>query len=272
MSPVNISLQIRTFTLFPLVLALFVCFSTPGHTVDFTLEQVFQFGTLAAREGQYDKAAEFFKKAIEMNPKFAPAYNALGLVYEAWEEGGGTAEGVRYLNMAVEIDPSYAESWNNVGQAQYSLGNFVQAERAFKRSLTLKPEQPEIELALGWVFLLGESRAEESIHYFEEALPKAENDMGYYGLGLAYLLKGDRFKVLEQITELRHRQKEEQAAKLEKMIRENILITSTPGTPLITGKEKVESLFEKELVALGKSVDAGQDGKGIQVRLRGPLR
>jgi tetratricopeptide (TPR) repeat protein len=196
----------------------------------------------------------------------------LGLVYESWEEGGGTEEAVRYLNLAVEIDPSYAESWNNLGQAQYSLGNFVQAERAFKQSLTLKPEQPEIELALGWVFLLGESRAEESIHYFEDALPKVANDMGYYGLGLAYLLKGDRFKVLEQITELRHRQKEEQAAKLEKMIRENILITSTPGTPLITGKEKVDSLFEKELAALGKSVDAGQDGKGIQVRLRGPLR
>jgi tetratricopeptide (TPR) repeat protein len=272
MSPHNISPNIRTFSLAYFVLVLSLLLTSPGHAVEFSLEQVFQFGTLAARDGQYDKAADFFKKVIEMNPKFVPAYNALGLVYEAWEEGGGTEEAVRYFNMAVEIDPSYTESWKNLGQALYSLGNFVQAERAFKQSLTLKPEQPEIELALGWVYLLGESRAEESIHYFENALAKVDNDMAHYGLGLAHLLKGDKFKVLEQITELRHRQKEEQAAKLEKMIRENILITSTPGTPLITGKEKVESLFERELAALGKSVDAGQDGKGIQVRLRGPLR
>jgi hypothetical protein len=140
------------------------------------------------------------------------------------------------------------------------------------KSLELKPDQPEIELALGWVYLLGESRAEESIHYFESALKKKDDDMGHYGLGLANLLKGDRFKVLDQITALRHRHKENEATKLEKMIREKIQITSTPGTPLITGKERLESLFEKELEALGRSVDAGQDGKGIQVRLRGPLR
>jgi len=271
MSPHNFFPK-RTFSLFPFLLAFVVFFSSTGQAIEFSIEQVFQFGTLAARDGQYEKAAEFFKKVIEKDPKFVPAYNALGLVYESWEEGGGTREAIRYLNLAVDIDPSYIESWNNLGRALYSLGDFVKAERAFKKSLTLKPEQPEIELALGWVYLLGESRAEESIRYFESALAKVDNDMGHYGLGLANLLKGDRFKVLDQITELRRRQREEQASKLEKMIRENIQITSTPGTPLITGKEKVESLFERELAALGKSVDAGQDGKGIQVRLRGPLR
>jgi tetratricopeptide (TPR) repeat protein len=155
---------------------------------------------------------------------------------------------------------------------QYSLGRFLKAESAFKRSLKLSPEQPEIELALAWVYLLGESRAEEAIRYFESALSKKDNAIGYYGLGLANLLKGDRVKVLDQITALRRRQKEEEASKLEKMIRENILITSTPGTPLITGKERLESLFEKELAAMGRSVDTGEGGKGIQVRLRGPLR
>jgi tetratricopeptide (TPR) repeat protein len=262
-----------SFSLFPFLLAFVVLFSSTGHAIEFTLEEVFKFGTLAARDGQYEKAVDFFKKVTEMNPKFAPAYNALGLVYESWDEGGGTEEAVRYFNLAVDIDPSYIESWNNLGRALYTLGNFVQAERAFKRSLTLKPEQPEIELALGWVYLLGQSRAEESIDYFERALSKTDNDMGHYGLGLANLLKGPsgRFRVLEQITELRRRHKEEQAVKLETMIRENIQITSTPGTPLITGKEKLESLFEKELAALGRSVDVGQDGKGIQVRLRGPL-
>ena len=37
------------------------------------------------------------------------------------------------------------------------------------------------------------------------------------------------------------------------------------------GADEMER-WEKELAALGRSVDAGQDGKGIQVRLRGPLR
>ncbi len=255
-----------------ILLSVFMAFlsSTASAAVPISKEQVFQFGALAARDGELDKAADLFKKVTEMDPRFAPAYNALGLIYQSWPDGGNMEESVRYFKLALNIDPNYVECLNNLGRAYYSQGVFTRAEQIFNKSLEINADQPQIELAMGWIYLLGESRAEESIDHFERGIAKDDNGMAHYGLGLASLLKGDRFKVLEQVTALRHKSMEEQAAKLENMIRQNIRLTSTPGMPLVTGKEAEDSLFQKELAALGKTV-ANDDNKGIQVRLKGNL-
>lgn len=237
-----------------------------------TKEQIFQFGTLAARDEQYEQAIELFKKVIDMDPKFAPAYNSIGLVYQAMEGGEMNAEALRYFKMAVDIEPGYVECWNNLGRACYSQGAFVQAEKALLKSLELKPAQPDVLLVLGWVYLIGESRAEKAISFFEQGLASRDDDMAHYGLGLAYVLLGNKFKVLDQITELRHRHKEEKALSLEAMIRGDIKLTSKTGSPLITGKDTGPSIFDQQLDALsGHKIDANDKKEGIQVRLKGPL-
>ncbi|MBF0569158.1 MAG: tetratricopeptide repeat protein [Candidatus Omnitrophica bacterium] len=226
---------------------------------------------MAARDGEFEKAIEFFKKAIEIDPRFAPAYNSLGLIHQTWEQGS-IKESLRYFKLATDVDSNSVESWNNLARAYYSQGSFVLSEKTFGHSLKLRPEQPDIEIAIGWVYLLGESRAEEAIDHFERGLKTVDNNMAHYGLGLAYVLQGEKFKVLEQITALRQRSLEPEAARLEAMVRSDVKIASQPGTPLVAGKDIGESLFDKELQAFGKS-KFNPDGspKGIQVRVRGPL-
>ncbi|MBF0331782.1 MAG: tetratricopeptide repeat protein [Candidatus Omnitrophica bacterium] len=234
-------------------------------------EQLYKLATVAAAEGQYDAAVDLFQKVIEIDPKFAPAYNALGLINQSFEQGNIDAA-IRYFTLATNFAPDYSESWSNLGRAYYSQGRFREAEQAFLKSLQIKPAQAEIEFALGWVYLLGQSRPEKAITYFDKALVVLDNPMIYYGRGLANLMLGDRFKVLDDVTLLRRNKREEQADRLEKMVRENVRLTSTPGMPLITGAPGDEaSLFDeqlKDLESKGFKTDAQE---GIKVRLRGAL-
>ena len=245
---------------------------TAGADMPMGRDQLFQLGTLAAREEKYDEALMLFKKVLEVDPKFSPAYNTIGLVYQAMSNGEQNAEALRYFRMAVDIAPDYVECWNNLARSAYAQGQFVSAEKAGLQSLSLRPDQPDMEIVLGWVYLIGESRAEEAVAHFEAGLLKREDAMAHYGLGLANVLLEDKFKVLDQITELRHYGKEDLAKKLEEMVRTNAKISSRPGSPLITGDALEASLFDKELQTLSHhGFNAGDPSQGIKVRLKGPL-
>lgn len=246
----------------------------PGNVAAVTInkEQLFQVATLAARDGQYDKAEEFYKKVLEIDPRFAPAYNSLGMVYLSRGGAGSQSESMRYFKLSVDVDAAYVDGWNNLGRAYYSSGQFQLAEEALLKSLELRPDQTEIELMLGWVYLIGQSRAEHSLRYFSLALNKVDDDMAHYGVGLAHILLSNKFKVLEQITELRKRHREDLSLKLEAMVRNNVKISSTPGTPLVTGVDKPESVFDKQLQDVtAKGFDTNPKAKGIQVRIKGQL-
>ncbi|MBF0619204.1 MAG: tetratricopeptide repeat protein [Candidatus Omnitrophica bacterium] len=232
-----------------------------------TKEQLYQIGMLAAKEGHYPEALDFFNKAIAADPRYAPAYNGLGLIYES-DGMRDPQKAARHFRMAVEFDPKYVEAWTNLGKLYYADGSFLPAEKAFVKSLEILPDQPEIEFTLAWVYLLGESKADEAIAAFEHAMSQQDNSAAYYGLGLAYLLKEDRFKVLDAITQLRHRGREDQALKLEDMLRKKVKLTSRPGSPLVTGTDTGPSAFQEQLSAMGDPADGNG---GIKVRLRGPL-
>ena len=233
-------------------------------------EQLFQLATIAAGDHQFERAIELFQKIIEVDPKFAPAYNGIGLVHQS-DENGSPLEALRYFRLAVDIDPEYAEGWNNLGRAYYTQARFVDAQQAFLTSLRLKPGQTDIEFALAWDYLLGQSRPDEAITYFEKVRARQDNPMIYYGIGLASLLQGNRMRVMDAVTQLRHHQREEQALGLEKMLKENVLINSKPGTPLVTGAPEAESLFDHQLKELEASGYNVQGKEGIKVRLKGPL-
>jgi tetratricopeptide (TPR) repeat protein len=245
-----------------------VFFSPRAIAVEMSKENFFQLATLAARDGEYGHAVDFFKKAIELDPKFVPAYNSLGVIYET-SSFSNLNEAIRYFKLATDIDPHIVESWNNLGRAYYTQGDFMSSEKALLHSLAINADQPDVEITLGWVYLLGQSRGEEAVDHFEKGIGKVDNTMVYYGMGLANMIQGDRFKVLDSITALRKRKREDLAVKLEEMLKKKVKLTSGPGTPLITGAGDERSVLTDQLKAMGKN-----DGstEGIQVRLRGPLQ
>lgn len=106
----------------PLII-LFSLLISDVYGVPLSKEQLFQLATVAASQNEFERSAELFNKCLEIDPKFAPAYNGLGLLNQDPDHGDLTAS-VRYFRMATEISPGFFESWNNLGRAYYALSRF----------------------------------------------------------------------------------------------------------------------------------------------------
>lgn len=70
---------------------------------------------------------------------------------------------------ATAIDPTYADAYGLQGLIYMGLGDQVQAEQNFLRSLKLDPTSPDLNNNYGW-FLCQAGRESESFSYFQRAL------------------------------------------------------------------------------------------------------
>jgi tetratricopeptide (TPR) repeat protein len=92
-----------------------------------------------ARLGQHDKAVAAYEKAIELDPKFARAYNNLAwlLATCADAKSRNPGQAVAHAKKAVEIapEPTYV---NTLGVAHYRAGDWKAAIAALDKSMELR--------------------------------------------------------------------------------------------------------------------------------------
>ena len=68
----------------------------------------------------YQKSLDSFKRAIELDPNYASAYNGLGAAYSQ----GGNVEGAIFCwEKAVELKPDFTFPLYNLGLAYLTKGN-----------------------------------------------------------------------------------------------------------------------------------------------------
>jgi arylsulfatase A-like enzyme/Tfp pilus assembly protein PilF len=89
------------------------------------------------KKDEHFLAMESFKKAIELDPKYALAYRSLGIGYRIQ---GKTAEAITMWETALELSPDDDILVYHLGEAQFELGNKVQALLYFEKFLLLKKE------------------------------------------------------------------------------------------------------------------------------------
>ncbi len=72
-------------------------------------------------------------------------------------------EAIKYLNKATTLDPNHYPSFYLIGVIQSQKRNFLEAEKAFRKCLELKPDQADAHLRLGVVLgeMLELDKAEE---------------------------------------------------------------------------------------------------------------
>src|SRR4051812_10619200 len=66
-------------------------------------------------DGHYEKAARFLRRAVELKPDWAEAYNNLGVVYA---RSGSYEEAVVALRQAISLRPAYPLAYTNLGRVQ----------------------------------------------------------------------------------------------------------------------------------------------------------
>ena len=78
----------------------------------------------------FDAAIEYARKATELDPKNAAAWNNLG---NAFLSKGDSDKAIEYLSKATELNPKFEVAWNNIGLAYNNKGDYDEAIKFYQK-------------------------------------------------------------------------------------------------------------------------------------------
>ena len=103
----------------------------------------FNRGVVYSEIGMYDKAIDDYNKVIELNPDYAEAYNNRGWAYI---QKGLFDLAIQDCDKAVGLDPDMAAAYHTRGVSYRHIGSLDKAKNDFKKSCELGDNNGCIEL------------------------------------------------------------------------------------------------------------------------------
>ncbi|MCR4299986.1 MAG: tetratricopeptide repeat protein [Sulfuricaulis sp.] len=113
-----------------------------------------------------EDAEKSYRKAMALEPRFAPAYVNLGGLLVKQER---YMEARDLLRRAIALDPENADAYNNLGLANRKLGNLAEAFGAYRVALEKNPTMAGIWHNLGLLYEEG-NRSTEAMDCFKRAV------------------------------------------------------------------------------------------------------
>jgi putative PEP-CTERM system TPR-repeat lipoprotein len=110
----------------------------------------FRIGASLEQLGRIDEAAEHFRKAIELNPKNAEAYNYLGYMFV--DRGIQLGEAIVMIQKALEIEPQNGAYVDSLGWAYFKQGRFSEALTEMERAVQYLGDDPTVREHLADVY------------------------------------------------------------------------------------------------------------------------
>jgi Tfp pilus assembly protein PilF len=120
------------------------------------------------------KAAIELEKATDIDPEFAEAHHALGVVYS---RQGRYPDAAIEFRRTIEFLPGESAPYSNLAWILFKAGQHAEAEANVRRALQLSPENASGHLLLGCMLIeTPQTRAEALMHleYAARALPQAK--------------------------------------------------------------------------------------------------
>lgn len=139
------------------------------------------------QRGETDKAIEFYKKAIEIDPKKAKSYNNLGTIYA---EEGKFDDAEYCFKKSIEFAPRMAKPYYNLGFLYEKKGDIPKAIEYYKKALELDPEKPETYNNLGICYIKKNDFYEASNYLKKAYLLNDKNTSILFNYGLTLELQG----------------------------------------------------------------------------------
>ena len=148
---------------------------------------------------QYDRAIEWYKKAIEIKPDYYEAHYNRGNAYYDLEK---YEKAIECFDKALEIKPDYYEAYNLMGLAYKGLGEFDRAIECFKKGLEVSPDDDLIRRSMrnNIEYILPHLRINhrEAIKFYKKKIAtNSADDKVHYNMGLAYKDLGEYEKAIE---------------------------------------------------------------------------
>ncbi len=91
-------------------------------------------------KGNYEKAIDYYTKAIELKPDYAAAYINRGNIYNGLKE---YEKAINDFNKAIELEPDIAIAYNNRGIVYYRLKKYGNAINDYNKAIEVKPDDAD---------------------------------------------------------------------------------------------------------------------------------
>ncbi len=106
----------------------------------------YNLGVAEQQLGNFSRAIDHDRIALELTPDHVDARNNLGVAYLA---AGKPAKAIATLQDLLRLTPDYPAAWYNLGEAQRQHGEIRQAVVSYQRFLAQRPGYAEAHLHLG---------------------------------------------------------------------------------------------------------------------------
>jgi len=158
---------------------------------------------LTKQERWIDMAQKHCAKAIELGNSGAEGHACLGTI----ENGHGNYEkALEQFRQAVQLDPTNDQAYSHLAEAYQKLNQLDKAEEVLKRRITARPDYWRGYSGLG-VFYFGQAEYEKAQAMFEKAASLRANNYGdYKNLGAVLIYEGkdeDAIRALEKSIAIR---------------------------------------------------------------------
>jgi len=173
-------------------------------------ERLMILGVKANADGDRATFKKNLDELVKTFPNDARVRNMMAIYYAG---EGDTKTSIEWYRKATEADLKFASAYNSLGYAYKTMGNYAEAEAAFKKYMELAPNSPNPPDSYAEL-LLKMGRFDESIRYYRMAYEKDPSFTGPLGgVGFNYMHKGEFAKARESFEE-QHQKSTQVNAKL----------------------------------------------------------
>jgi len=139
-----------------------------------------------------------FRKAIALNPNYAPARHFYAVLLLGWRN----QEGIEQIQEAVRLDPVSPNSNGLLGEFLFETRQFDKGILQLKKTLELDPNQHNSRVRLGFAYAIVKryAEAENEFREAERISPGTLSSLG--GLAYVYALEGETARVEKMLPEL----------------------------------------------------------------------
>ena len=178
-------------------------------------QRYYHGGLRYARQGQYDRAVGMYKKAIQVEPDFATAYDALGAAYVRQRRYTEAAESFRAAIRSTSDPPEVSPGRENMGSAlnlpdvyvrlakTYGRqGKGTEAVRTYQKALKIDPRFWKTLCGLGHIYTK-HGEFERAAGAYRDAVRIDSSRVGpHYGLGLLQEKQGRYDEAIQEYREV----------------------------------------------------------------------
>jgi len=142
-------------------------------------------GTYYYRQGELDKAAIYYEKAIALKPFYIELYNNLGLIYR---DKGERDRARTMFEKTISTNDKFVLGYLNLAYTYMDEGNLSKAEELLERALSIE-KSDKVYTALGFLHFSKRDYGQAQDYFFQAMEFNPNNPKAFYGAGNVFFAR-----------------------------------------------------------------------------------